>query len=84
MCVEKANSSRKLLLISLLHVAMVDRMLSRLVALQAKQKTRVLHRNKKYVVQHVNRHNTCVFSLAFALFVPVVVNACVSSATLCH
>ena len=68
----------------------------RLVVLQAKQKPRVLHRNKRYVVPHKNRHrtsdvltqrplpgngglgegsgpvrvcNTCVFSLALALFV---------------
>ena len=58
------------LMISLVCVAMVDGTLSCLVVLQAKQKPQVLHRNKRYVVQHKNRHNTCVFSLVFALFVP--------------
>ena len=57
-------------LISLVCVAMVDETLSSPMALQAKQKPRVLHRNKRYVAPHKNRHNTCVFSLVFALFVP--------------
>ena len=60
------------LLINLACMAVMDETLSCLLALQAKQKPRELHRNKRYVVQHKNRHNTCtcVFSLVFVLFVP--------------
>ena len=47
---QTANSNRKLSLISVVCVAMVNGTLSCLVALQAKQKPRVLHGNKRYVV----------------------------------
>ena len=52
MCGKRLPAAVSLLLISLVLVAMVDEALSHLVALQAKQKPRVLNRNKRYVVQH--------------------------------
>ena len=46
-------------LISLVCMAMVDETLSHLVALQAKRKPQVVHRNKRYVVPQKNRQYLC-------------------------
>ena len=78
-CGKRLTAAVSILLISLVCVAMVDEALSCLVALQAKQKPRVLHRNKRYLVPHKNRHNTCVFSLRCS---SLAINTFVSSATL--
>ena len=56
---QTGNSGRSFSLISLACMAMVDETLSCFVALQANLKPRVLHRNKRYVLLHKYRHNTC-------------------------
>ena len=63
-------------------MGLVDVTLSHLMALQAKQKPQVLHRNKRYVEPHKNGRNTCAFSLVFALFIPSDKNQLVARAIL--
>ena len=64
-------------LVSLLCMAKVDKMLSRLMALEAKQKAQVLHRNKRYVMLHIKL--TLYLCLRFS---SLAINPLVSSATL--
>ena len=64
-------------------MAMVDETLSRLVVLQAKEKPRVLHRNKRYVVRiKIDTIHVPVFSALCLRCSSLAINAFVSSATL--